>query len=146
MSLYGAEFLRDLENRFGPNADVFFTPHGYLMLASPEGATQLLDNAKLQKELGAINEILKKEELKNRFPWLNVHDVEVGCLGLEKEGWFDPWSLLTILRNGAIGHGARYIEGEAVDFMFRRRMDIICDEHERGLFEQPTELVVSTFS
>lgn len=66
MSMYGAEFIRTLKQRFGPEADVYFTPHGYLMLASEEGATQLIDNSKLQKELGAINKVLGKEELKSR--------------------------------------------------------------------------------
>lgn len=66
MSLYGAEFIRTLKRRFGDDADVFFTPNGYLMLASEEGASTLIDSAKLQKELGAVNVILGKEQLKKR--------------------------------------------------------------------------------
>ena len=49
MSLYGAEFIRTLKQRFGPDADVNFTPHGYLVLASTEGAEQLIDNSKPEK-------------------------------------------------------------------------------------------------
>ncbi|VEN38284.1 unnamed protein product [Callosobruchus maculatus] len=44
---------------------------------------------------------MTRDQLKARFPWMNVDDVEVGCLGLEKEGWFDPWSLLNVLKTGA---------------------------------------------
>lgn len=66
MSLYGAEFIRKLEKRFGKDANVYFTPHGYLMLASEESASQLRDNSVLQKELGAVNELLGKNELKKR--------------------------------------------------------------------------------
>lgn len=67
MSLFGAEFLRTLKKRFGDDADVYFTPNGYLMLASEHGAQQLLDNAKLQSELGAVNVVLGKEGLKERY-------------------------------------------------------------------------------
>lgn len=68
MSMYGAEFIRTLKNRFGHDADVYFTPNGYLLLASEIGASQLIDNAKLQKELGAVNIVLSKEQLKQRSP------------------------------------------------------------------------------
>lgn len=66
MSLYGAEFIRTLKKRFGNDADVYFTPNGYLMLATEDGAQQLLDNSKLQKDLGASNIVLSKNELKER--------------------------------------------------------------------------------
>ncbi|KAK4880220.1 hypothetical protein RN001_008366 [Aquatica leii] len=135
MSLFGAEFLRTLKHRFGPDADVHFTPNGYLMLATEHGAQQLLDNAKLQKHLGAINTVLNKDDLKQRFPWLNVDDVEVGCFGLEKEGWFDPWALLTILKRGAINLGAEYIQGEAVGFSFKTQQDIYMDGALTGSYE-----------
>lgn len=65
--MFGAEFIRTLKKRFGSDADVYFTPNGYLLLASEKGASQLIDNAKLQKELGAINVVLTKEQLKERF-------------------------------------------------------------------------------
>lgn len=76
-----------------------------------------------------------------RFPWLNVSDVEVGCLGLEKEGWFDPWSLLNILKSGAVELGAQYVKGEVVDFMFTERKDIIVKGVE-GNYEGIDQIVV----
>ncbi|XP_018567929.1 FAD-dependent oxidoreductase domain-containing protein 1 [Anoplophora glabripennis] len=141
MSLYGAEFLRTLKKRFGPNAEVHFTPHGYLVLASEEGAAQLIDNSKMQNNIGAVNMILGKEGLKKRFPWLDVSDLEVGCLGLEKEGWFDPWSLLNILKAGAKELGAQYIKGEVVDFMFSENKEILVEGIE-GNYEGINQLAV----
>lgn len=143
MSLFGAEFLRTLPRRFGPNADVFFTPHGYLVLANEEHAGELAANSKLQRELGAVNEILSKEQLTKRFPWLNVGDIELGCLGLEKEGWFDPWSLLTLLKNGAQEKGVRFLDAEVVDFAFQKKMDIVIDGVDSGEYEGVNEVVVS---
>lgn len=66
MSLYGAEFLRKLPQKFGNDANVYFTPHGYLLLASENKASQLMDNVTLQKELGAVNEVLSRNQLKER--------------------------------------------------------------------------------
>ena len=66
MSLFGADFIRTLTRQFGENSNVHFCPNGYLMLASEEGAQQLLDNRALQTELGAINVILSKNELSKR--------------------------------------------------------------------------------
>lgn len=52
MSVFGAEFLRNIEDYLGvPNEDppqVYFNPHGYLFLASPAGAAILEENAILQ--------------------------------------------------------------------------------------------------
>lgn len=67
MSLFGAEFLRTIKDRFGDDADVCFTPNGYLTLAGEDGAHQLLDNHKLQNSLGANNIILNQTQLKERY-------------------------------------------------------------------------------
>ncbi|XP_074040125.1 FAD-dependent oxidoreductase domain-containing protein 1 homolog isoform X2 [Leptinotarsa decemlineata] len=142
MSLYGAEFLRTLKKRFGPDADVNFHPHGYLLLANEEGAPLLEDNNKLQRELGAVNVLLTKEKLKERFPYMDVSDVALGCLGLEKEGWFDPWSLLTLLKNGAKQLGAQYVTGEAVDFLFEEKSSIMVQGVDQGTYEGTNTLVV----
>lgn len=50
--------------------------------------------------------------------WLNVEDVELGSLGCEKEGWFDPWGLLSLFKNQAINKGVNFIQGEVVNFIF----------------------------
>lgn len=70
MSLYGAEFLRTLKKRFGADAEVNFTPHGYLVLASKQSADELIDNSKMQNEIGAVNMILGKKGLKERYVFL----------------------------------------------------------------------------
>ncbi|RZB38625.1 FAD-dependent oxidoreductase domain-containing protein 1, partial [Asbolus verrucosus] len=141
MSLYGAEFLRTLKKRFGHGADVHFTPQGYLVLADEERAQKLIDNNMLQRELGAVNRILTRNQLKSRFPWLNTTDIELGSLGLEREGWFDPWALLTVLRAGAVDLGTQYINGEVVDFTFQLREDFVVEGIEEGSYEALQEVV-----
>lgn len=87
MSLYGADFIRNVKEHLGDNVDVNFTPYGYLMLATEQSAEDLKRNSRLQNELGARNEILTARRLKEKFPWLNTDGIELGCHGLEKEGW-----------------------------------------------------------
>lgn len=47
---------------------------------------------------------------------MNVEDVAVGCLGLEKEGYFDPWLLLCLFRSQAQTLGANFLQGEVIGF------------------------------
>ncbi|CAB3375676.1 Hypothetical predicted protein [Cloeon dipterum] len=129
MSQFGAEFLRQLPKRCAVEGldppDVQFHPMGYLFLATEEGAEQLVANHDLQLDMGVKNVLLTREQLKTRFPWLNTSDVALGCLGLENEGWFDPWSLLNALRTKAIALGAHYVQGEAVGFKMREQADVL---------------------
>lgn len=125
MSLFGADFLRGSADHFGTDIPLHYTPHGQLLLASEKDAEALKKTSDIQNELGARNELLTPDRLATRFPWLNTKDVALGCVGLEREGWFDPWALLTNLRRAATGFGAHYVHGEAVEFEFKAQSDII---------------------
>ncbi|KAH8351871.1 hypothetical protein KR084_000336 [Drosophila pseudotakahashii] len=124
MSLFAADFLRGAKEHFGQDVPLQFTPHGQLMLASDEHAESLMRSSQLQNELGARNEVLTADRLAARFPWLNVRGVALGCLGLEKEGWFNPLALLSNLRRSASGYGAHFLSGQVVDFEFKSQTDI----------------------
>ncbi|XP_024871919.1 FAD-dependent oxidoreductase domain-containing protein 1-like, partial [Temnothorax curvispinosus] len=123
MSLYGAEFLRNINEHLSvpgePPIDVNYHPYGYLLLATEEGAETLVQNSKLQNSLGAKNVILTAEKLKRMFPWINTDGIAAGCLGLEKEGWFDPWSLLCAFKKKASHLGVQYINAEAKAFKYK---------------------------
>lgn len=135
MSLYGADFIRNIKEHLGDDVNVNFTPHGYLMLATEEGAENLQKNSILQNQLGAKNEILTADQLKRKFPWINTEGIAMGCHGLEKEGWFDPWSLLCGFKNRAIEYGAHYVQGEAVGFDFKHQEDIIMEGLAPGTYK-----------
>ncbi|CAG2062401.1 unnamed protein product [Timema podura] len=148
MSLYGAEFLRNIDKHLSVEGcdppDVQFNPSGYLFLASEKGAAQLEDNAKIQRELGAKMELLTSKKLKKKFPWLNTEDIALGCHGLENEGWFDPWLLLHALKRKSIATGAEYVTGEAIGFEFKRQEDILAEGVEEGTYEGLDRLLVRT--
>lgn len=62
-------------------------------------------------------------------------------MGLEKEGWFDPWSFLCILKRGALSLGAKYVDGEVVKFNFVTKQDYVVDGDLKE-FQCTNQLVV----
>ena len=88
--------------------DISLVPASYLILSDTAGLFQLTENHKVQLEAGAQIELLKKDELSRNFPWLNAVDLAAGTRGLEKEGWFDPYSLLIALQKKAVSLGVVY--------------------------------------
>ncbi|XP_064458174.1 FAD-dependent oxidoreductase domain-containing protein 1-like [Ornithodoros turicata] len=120
LSMFSAEFLRNVKKNlsvldFDP-PDIQFQPHGYLFLASENGVQPMQENHAMQESLGARVELLKPDKLKQKFPWLNTEGIALASHGLDNEGWFDPWSLLTAFRRKAVSLGARYLNAELVGF------------------------------
>lgn len=142
MSLFGADFLQNIKEKLGDHVDVNFMPYGYLFLASEEGAQQLQENSTLQNSLGAINVTLTPRRLKERFPWLNTDGIALGCFGLEKEGWFDPWSLLMGFKHKAQNLGVNYVDGEVVNFEFEKRPDINVEGVPEDDYEVTNNVIV----
>jgi len=112
LSLFGLNLIRNLEKEFGQGADVGFREQGYLILASPEGVGVLEENHRVQMANGANNVLLDSTGLKSEFPWLETEGLALGCFGRTGEGWLDPYSLMTLLRKGAVAHGTTVIAGE----------------------------------
>lgn len=142
MSLYAADFMRDIKENLDDDVELNFTPHGYLMMASEAGAQTLSENSELQNKMGAKNELLTAKQLRNKFPWLNTDGVALGCHGLEKEGWFDPWALLMGFKRTATRLGAHFIHGEAIGFEFDKARDIEIAGVEPGTYEALDSVLV----
>jgi FAD-dependent oxidoreductase domain-containing protein 1 len=119
MSLFGADFFRNIRSRLGPEADIGFVENGYLILGSPETSAAQLAALEMQRGEGAEIESYDPPELLARFPWLNVEDLGLSTFGTRNEGWFDAWSLLSLVRRRARERGAEYIEAEARSLTIR---------------------------
>ncbi|HEV2565209.1 MAG TPA: FAD-binding oxidoreductase [Microvirga sp.] len=118
ISLYGIQFLRSIGDRLevdGERPEIGLREGGYLYCASEAGATILAENQALQAAEGADILLLKPQELKERFPWLNVEDLAAGTWGRSGEGWFDGWGLLQAFRKKARALGAEYVKGEVAE-------------------------------
>jgi FAD-dependent oxidoreductase domain-containing protein 1 len=119
LSQFGIEFLRGAHERLavgGERPNFGLKEAGYLFLASAEGAGDLRDNHRVQRSLRADTALLAPADLRKRFPWLSTEGVELACLGLSGEGWFDGYSLLQAFRRKARSLGARYVTAEACGF------------------------------
>merc|ERR1711938_459569 len=50
-------------------------------------------------------------ELSAKFPWLCLDGVALGCLGVDGEGWFDPWALVHALKAKSRQMGVDWVNG-----------------------------------
>lgn len=114
MSMYGADFLKNM-NRLQVDdevPDIQFFENGYLFLGNDRSVDIMKANHKIQRECGADwIDLLNKQELEQKFSWLNTDDIAMGSYGNKNEGYFDPWSLVQALKKKAISLGVEYIEG-----------------------------------
>jgi FAD-dependent oxidoreductase domain-containing protein 1 len=92
--------------------DIGLTEAGYLYLGGESAAESLRHAHAIQTQHGAAVALLNPPELRERFPWLETADLEVGTLGLQGEGWYDGYLLLTAFARKARSLGARFVRGE----------------------------------
>ncbi|XP_056593228.1 FAD-dependent oxidoreductase domain-containing protein 1 isoform X1 [Triplophysa dalaica] len=120
LSLASADFLKNINDHLGmlneDPVDLQFNHSGYLFLASDKSAHIMEENYRTQREVGAKVALLSPSQLKERFPWINTDGVALASLGLENEGWFDPWSLLNALRRKVMSMGVYQCFGEVTGF------------------------------
>jgi sarcosine oxidase len=112
LSTFGIRLVKNLKQEFGPDADVGFKEHGYLICASEEGLPVLEENHAIQIANGADNVLLKGPDLSARFPWLVADGIAAGCFGLSNEGWVDPYMFAALFRKAAVALGVELIQGE----------------------------------
>lgn len=115
IGLFGAEFVKNVDQYLAIDGEVpqlDFKERGYLILASPQTLPLMQDNHAVQRQIGADIVYQSNEDLSARFPWLTTEGLAGGYLGLENEGWLDPYSLLQAYRRKAISLGVTVISDE----------------------------------
>ncbi len=116
ISRFGIDFIRDFQGNLGQDVGIGslgLKENGYLFLAhSIAGAGQLHGLAAMQNGLGAATEVWTPDQIKARFPWLEVSDLTAGSFGMRDEGWFDNMGLLAGFRAAAKAQGARFVTDE----------------------------------
>ena len=117
ISKFGAHFFKTVGEYLRVDdsvPDLSFREAGYLFLASGKGKPILEQNYQLQRTHGVAVIWLTPDALERRFPWLNVSDLAAGTLGLDGEGWIDPYSLLMGFKRKAESLGVEYLKDEVV--------------------------------
>ena len=122
--MFTVDFLQNVKKNLTvpnqPQPDVAFNQQGYLLLADESQAERMIENHKLQLELGASVELLNVDRIREKFPHINTEGVLLGSLGIKNEGWFDPWALLSAIKTKTQHLGGHYVNGEVVDFPIRQ--------------------------
>ncbi len=108
MSLFGAQVLRSVKQRWGAEADIGLVERGYLIIGGPGSAQDRLAAARMQTEQGADIQTLDPAQARITFPWLQTGDVDIATYGLRNEGWFDAWALLQLVRDAAKAQRVEY--------------------------------------
>lgn len=117
LSMYGAQFIKsglaEMCRGLDVDTDVQFRENGYLILASEAGEAQLRENNAMQHRCGADwVKLMTPDQLKARFPWMNIDGLSLGSFGEQNEGYFDPWALLQAMKKAAMARGVEFITGE----------------------------------
>lgn len=119
LSLFSEDFIRNAGQILaveGEAPDLGYQPRGYLFLSSEKGLPILRRNHLRQTSLGAQIQLLDLQALQNRFPWMDLSGLAGGSLGIQGEGWLDPYSLLQAFRKKAAAQGVSFVTGEVVGF------------------------------
>ena len=120
IGLFGVEFVKSASQYLkvdNDHLDLSWRELGYLFLASSEGERILVENQELQSQCGAKIDILDPENLKSKFPWLNIDGITLGSFGYEGEGWLDPSMFLNAFRAKARSLGAKYLHNEVIEII-----------------------------
>ena len=119
LSQWSLQFLRRVDDELavhGQPPAIGLVEPGYLFLAGAGGVPALRHNHVTQREHGVDVALLQRPALQQRLPWLHCGDIELACLGLSGEGWFDGPALMQAFRRRALHEGALFVTAEAVGF------------------------------
>ena len=114
LSRFTLDLFSNLQQHFGPQADIGFQEKGYLILASQQGLPVLTANHAVQLAEGADIALEDAATLQQRFSWLSGEGIAAGAYGRSGEGWFDAHALLSLFRSGLKVRNVELATGEVV--------------------------------
>lgn len=92
------------------NVDIGFHQVGYLFIAQKKSSWKdFLGSVQIQRQLNVPVEVLSPEEIKRRWPYLEVDDIQGGTFG-PKDGYADPYNVAMAFANKARKIGVRIEE------------------------------------
>jgi glycine/D-amino acid oxidase-like deaminating enzyme len=116
MSLHAIDLFRRLGDYVGDHAaDIGYVERGYLILGEPHQVHERVAAAAMQRAHGADVAVLDRDEVHRRFPFLDLDGIAIATFGESGEGWFDAWSLLSLVRRAARRERVDYVEQRVVD-------------------------------
>ena len=143
MSRYGRAVFRDFARLMdvdGAPGVFAYRQHGYLFLAS--GAEAVRDVEKsyaVQSAAGVENELMERQAIAERFPFLRTSDLDAGLFGPE-DGSIDPHAAVVGIRRKAESLGVRYIQ-DSVSGLKTRGREVVVVELASGRTLQASAVV-----
>ncbi len=117
ISQFGFKFLTEIQSKLQVDEnepDIGFVHSSYLVLATADNYSDTIVNHEVQLQCNCSVERLEVKQLISNYEWMNSSDLVAGYRGLDGEGWFDPYSLLTAIRRKAIQLGVQFTQDEVV--------------------------------
>lgn len=99
----------------GEKAEIGLKKNGYLFIVPPSSREMLKENFDTELEMGCNVVWLEPDELKNKFPSMNVSDLGAAVHSPD-DGWLDPHSVLMGFRKKAKSLGAEFVADEVSGF------------------------------
>ena len=116
LSRFSIDFFADFPAAMavaGRPADIGFQRGGYLFIVPSAARGVLRRNFDTQQRLGCAVTWLEPAGLKDMFPSMNVEDLGAAVHSPD-DGWLDPYSVLTGLRDKAKSMGVTFLADEVV--------------------------------
>lgn len=98
----------------GEKAEIGLKKNGYLFIVPPPARDMLKSNFDTETEMGCNVVWLEPDELKHKFPSMNVSDLGAAVYSPD-DGWLDPHSVLMGFRKKAKSLGANFVADEVVE-------------------------------
>lgn len=95
----------------GIRVEIGLKKNGYLFIVPPAARDNLRRNFETERSLGCNVNWLEPDELKHKFPSMNVADLGAGVHSPD-DGWLDPHSVLMGFRKKALSLGVMYLADE----------------------------------
>lgn len=117
MSNFSIDFFKHFPEHVSVNGDapdIGWKEQGYLFVVPPGHEKVLERNCAVEREHGVNVELLDRNALASRYPWMYCDDLALGVLSPE-DGWLDPNSVLQGFRKKALALGATQIKDRVVD-------------------------------
>lgn len=119
ISQFGAEFVKNFRSFMHDDPevpDVLLQNYGYMYLADNQAfADVLIENQKIQSDLGAGTRIMTPDEIAAEYPFYNLDGIVLGSHNTKDEGYFDGNTLFDWWKRKARQNGVEYVHGEVVD-------------------------------
>lgn len=128
-----ARYMR-FEEEIGVPID--FHPIGWLNLATAAEADALRRETATLQSLGITTELLAPDEIKRRYPLLNVEDIVLGTYGPD-DGPFDPHMILWGYVKRASQRGVQFLQGVRATGVAQRGGRVTGVETDAGTIATP---------